>query len=121
MVEQYLNKILDNILNKRALSKMQRDFLFSFKNDNQEEFFNIFKDKIEKEGILDNVKIGDYYDIVKISKFSDSKVTKEVYKVSDNKFELNSTTDGWLTAYLDKEELIKYMVGEIDDLDLDWF
>lgn len=118
--ENYLNYILDKMLNNQSLSDRERKFLDSFKSNNQEEFFGEFKDKIEKEQILDNLKIGGYHDIIKFSPSHNVKSTKEVYKAGDNEFELNSTSDGWVTAYIDKETLIKYMVGEIDDFDLDW-
>ena len=119
-VEEYLNSILDKILNKEEVSKIEKDFLISFKKDNQEEYFQTFKNKIEKERILDDMKVGEYHDIVKISKFTNAKVTKEIYKADDDKFVLSSTSDGWLETVLDKETLIKYMVGEVDDLDFDW-
>lgn len=118
--QDYLDIILDKMLRKEELSIMEKEFLDSFKSNNQEEFFEEFKYKIEKEQILDNLKIGGYHDIIKFSPSHNVKSTKEVYKAGDDEFELNSTSDGWVTTYINKETLIKYMVGEIDDFDLDW-
>lgn len=118
--QDYLDSILDKMLNNEKVSSMEKEFLDSFKSNNQEEYFEEFKNKIEKERILDNLKVGGYHDIIKMYPSYNVKSTKEVYKAGDDEFELNSTSDGWVTAYIDKETLIKYMVGEVDDFDLDW-
>ena len=120
-VQNQVDKILDKMIDGEELSDSEKGLLKSFKDDNQEEYFDKFKGKIEAEGTLDNLEDGRYFDLVLYSdKFPNVRSTKEVYKVNDNKFELNSTVDGWQTTILDKEEMVKFMIGEIDSLDLDW-
>lgn len=120
-VQEYVDHILDKMLDGKKLSENESKFLKSFKEDNQDEYFDTFKQKIDTERILDNVKDGEQFYITLYSdRFPGIRSTKEVGKINDDVYQMHSTVDGWQTASLNKDELIKFMVGEIDSLDLDW-
>ena len=46
--------------------------------------------------------------------------TKELCKISDNEFEVNSFTEGWLTATLTLDEAVRYCEGRLSNLELEW-
>ena len=46
--------------------------------------------------------------------------TKTIYKQSDNEFEVNSFTQGWLTATLTLDEAVRYCEGRLSNLELEW-
>ena len=46
--------------------------------------------------------------------------TKELYKNSDNEFEVHSFTQGWLTATLTLDEAVRYCEGRLSNLELEW-
>ena len=46
--------------------------------------------------------------------------TKTIYKESDNEFEVNSFTQGWLTATLTLDEAVRYCEGELSSRELEW-
>jgi|AntRauTorckE6833_2_1112554.scaffolds.fasta_scaffold02126_6 hypothetical protein len=119
--ESFLNYILDKILDKKSLSKMEEEFLRSFYEENEIEFYDKFKSKIENSEYLDNIKIQHSFDLVITHpKMMNLRSTKTVEKMGDDLFYIHSTIDGWKTASLTKDELISFMVGEIDTIDLDW-
>ena len=47
--------------------------------------------------------------------------TKELYKNSDDEFEVHSFTSGWLTATLTLDEAVRYCEGELSSRELDWY
>lgn len=47
--------------------------------------------------------------------------TKELDKISDNHYQINSFTDGWATADLTLDEAVKYCDGTITDYELNWY
>ena len=47
-------------------------------------------------------------------------ITYEVYRVDEDLYALSHTSDGWWTAYVDKEELYKVVGGEIKLSTLNW-
>lgn len=119
--EEYLNLILDKILMKKSLSDTEKKFLLSYSKDKSDEFYEKFKNRIEKSRILDNMDKYDVKDIVRFSKYNpELRITKEIEKIDDDEFYIHSTVDGWLTASLSKEELIDYMIGKKDDSDFKW-
>ena len=67
---------------------------------------------------LTSMKVGEMKDVV----FSNGilRSTKELYKNSDNEFEVNSFTEGWLTATLTLDEAVRYCEGELSNLELEW-
>ena len=46
--------------------------------------------------------------------------TRSVYRVDDDKFELDDTSCGWTKAFVNKETLVKLIGGKMSLLDLDW-
>lgn len=46
--------------------------------------------------------------------------TKELYKNSDNQFEVHSFTEGWCTATLTLDEAVDYCEGRLSNLELEW-
>jgi hypothetical protein len=46
--------------------------------------------------------------------------TKELYKESDNEFEVHSFSCGWHTATLTLDEAVRYCEGELSNLELEW-
>ena len=46
--------------------------------------------------------------------------TKELYKNSDNEFEVHSFTCGWLTATLTLDEAVRYCEGELSSRELEF-
>ena len=67
---------------------------------------------------LTSMKVGEMKDVV----FSNGilRSTKELYKNSDNEFEVHSFTCGWLTATLTLDEAVRYCEGELSNLELEW-
>lgn len=47
-------------------------------------------------------------------------VTRDVYRASDDKFEINDTSDGWVSTEVDKATLHALYIGTKSLLDLDW-
>ena len=47
-------------------------------------------------------------------------VTRDIYRISENLFELTDTSDGWLNATVTKNTLIKVIEGKKDILTLNW-
>ena len=68
---------------------------------------------------LTSMKVGEMRDVV----FSNGilRSTKELYKNSDNEFEVHSFTQGWLTATLTLDEAVRYCEGELSSRELDWY
>ena len=64
------------------------------------------------------MKAGEMKDVI----FSNGilRSTKELYKNSDNEFEVHSFTQGWLTATLTLDEAVRYCEGELSNLELEW-
>jgi len=46
--------------------------------------------------------------------------TKQMYKESDNEFEVHSFTEGWCMATLTLDEAVDYCEGRLDNADLEW-
>jgi len=46
--------------------------------------------------------------------------TKELYKNSDNEFEVHSFSCGWLTATLTLDEAVRYCEGELSSRELEF-
>ena len=67
---------------------------------------------------LTAMKAGEMKDIV--FSWGILRSTKELYKNSDNEFEVNSFTEGWLTATLTLDEAVRYCEGELSNLELEW-
>ena len=67
---------------------------------------------------LTSMDIGTIRDIV----FSNGilRSTKELYKNSDNEFEVHSFTEGWITATLTLDEAVRYCEGELSSRDLEF-
>ena len=64
------------------------------------------------------MKVGEMRDIV--FSWGILRSTKELCKNSDNEFEVNSFTEGWLTATLTLDEAVRYCEGELSNLELEW-
>ena len=47
--------------------------------------------------------------------------TKELYKNSDNEFEVHSFSCGWHSATLTLDEAVRYCEGELSSRELDWY
>ena len=47
-------------------------------------------------------------------------ITREIYRVSQDRFEINDLSDGWLTAEVDKPTLLGLINGNISLTSLDW-
>jgi hypothetical protein len=64
------------------------------------------------------MKAGEMKDVV----FSNGilRSTKELYKNSDNEFEVHSFTEGWITATLTLDEAVDYCEGRLDNVDLEF-
>ncbi len=120
-IDDTLDSILDKILSNVKLSLLENEFLNSYYNNNEKSFFEKFKNKLSKMRYLDNLENGKMFDIIMANPKRKNVIsTKEVEKINDNEFLVHSTTDGWLTAKLDKDEMVSYMIGEIDSFDLEW-
>lgn len=65
-----------------------------------------------------SMSIGEFKDVV----FSNGilKASKQIIRNSDTEWEVNSFTDGWITAYLDLDTAIAYMEGRIKSYELNW-
>ena len=46
--------------------------------------------------------------------------TKELYKNSDNEFEVHSFTEGWCIATLTLDEAVRYCEGELSSRELEF-
>ena len=64
------------------------------------------------------MKVGEMKDVV--FSWGILRSTKELYKNSDNEFEVNSFTQGWLTATLTLDEAVRYCEGRLSNLELEW-
>jgi hypothetical protein len=64
------------------------------------------------------MRIGEMKDIV----FSNGilRSTKEMCRNSDTEWEVNSHTDGWITAYMTLEEAVDYVEGRKGFDDFEW-
>lgn len=47
-------------------------------------------------------------------------ITREIYRVSEDLFEINDLSEGWLTTEVDKPTLIGLMNGNISLTSLEW-
>jgi len=47
-------------------------------------------------------------------------VTREVYRLSENEFEINDTSDGWSTAIVDLTTMQGLLNGSIDLLSIEF-
>lgn len=47
-------------------------------------------------------------------------ITREIYRHSENKFEIYDTSDGWVSCMVTLKELSQLINGEIDILNLNW-
>lgn len=56
--------------------------------------------------VVNNHEIGAYFD------WKFGLITITVYRIAENKFEINDTSDGWTTAIVAKSTLIKLYTGE---------
>jgi len=67
---------------------------------------------------LMSMEVGKYMDVV----FSNGilRATKELYKESDNEFDIHNTNGGWYTATVTLEEAVDYCEGRLRALDLEW-
>ena len=64
------------------------------------------------------MKVGEMKDVV--FSWGILRSTKELYKNSDNEFEVSSFTQGWLTAKLTLDEAVSYCEGRLSNLELEW-
>ena len=64
------------------------------------------------------MKVGEMKDVV--FSWGILRSTKELYKNSDNEFEVNSFTQGWLTATLTLDEAVRYCEGELSSRELEF-
>ena len=64
------------------------------------------------------MKVGEMKDVV--FSWGILRSTKEIYKNSDNEFEVSSFTQGWLTATLTLDEAVRYCEGRLSNLELEW-
>ena len=67
---------------------------------------------------LESMKVGEMKDVV----FSNGilRASKELYKNSDNQFEVHSFTEGWCTATLTLDEAVDYCEGRLYGWELQW-
>ena len=65
------------------------------------------------------MKVGEMKDVV--FSWGILRSTKEIYKNSDNEFEVSSFTQGWLTATLTLDEAVRYCEGRLSNLELEWY
>ncbi len=47
-------------------------------------------------------------------------ITYEIYRVDDYLYELSHTSDGWVSTFVDRDQLYKVIEGEIKLSDLNW-
>ena len=47
-------------------------------------------------------------------------ITRDVYKISENLFELTDLSSGWVNAVVDKATMILLLSGMKNIMDLDW-
>ena len=64
------------------------------------------------------MKVGEMKDVV--FSWGILRSTKELYKNSDNEFEVHSFTCGWLTATLTLDEAVRYCEGELSSRELEF-
>jgi len=67
---------------------------------------------------LQKMSIGEHKDIV----FNNgiARATKTLIRISKNSWEINSFTDGWLTADMSLKQAIEYVKGDVDWNDFNW-
>jgi len=67
---------------------------------------------------LINMRAGELRDVV----FSNGILcsTKELYKNSNNEFEVHSFSCGWHSATLTLDEAVDYCEGKLSNLELEW-
>jgi len=63
---------------------------------------------------LEDFKIGEQRD------WKFGVITREVYRVSENKFEIHDTSSGWMVAKVSKSTMLKLTSGEVSLLDIDF-
>lgn len=115
-VDNKTDELLDKI-NKDGIDSLtdkEREMLNSLKDDKGEETL----DKINNEKILDDFKIGTQQDLV--FRNGPFKITVDVYRDSDDKFELTDTSHGWSTAIVNKKQMLDIYNGKLSRYDLDW-
>ena len=68
---------------------------------------------------LQKMSIGEHKDIV----FNNgiARATKTLIRNSAKEWEVNSFTEGWITADLNLKQAIEYVKGNIGFTDLDWY
>jgi len=115
-VEVYQNELLDLISAKgiKSISPKQKKFLDSFNKGTSKEVLN----KIRKDAIIDDHKIGDMKDWVLSS--GQYKVTVEIFRNGEDEFELNDTSNGWVSVVVNKQQMMDLYDGKLDRHDLDW-
>lgn len=47
-------------------------------------------------------------------------ISRDVYRVSEKKFEINDTSSGWVSAYVSKKVMGELVEGKKSLLELDW-
>ena len=47
-------------------------------------------------------------------------ITRNVYRISENNFELNETCGTWVTASVNLDTMVKLVKGEISVTELEW-
>jgi hypothetical protein len=47
-------------------------------------------------------------------------ITREVYRISKNKFEINETCDKWITATVTKKQIDELFNGSLSICELNW-
>ena len=117
-IEKYFNEVLDKI-NRNGIdsvSKKEKEFLDSYKNGDQEKVLT----KIRKEAIIDDHKIGHQKEWVLRSDNGMYKITLDVVRFGEDEFQLNSFVDGWLTATVNKQQMMDLYDGKLDRWSLDW-
>ena len=67
---------------------------------------------------LTAMKAGEMKDIV--FSWGILRSTKELYKNSDDEFEVHSFTEGWITATLTLDEAVDYCEGRLYGWELQW-
>ena len=48
-------------------------------------------------------------------------ITRDVYRMSENEFDITETCGGWVNAIVDKQTMQGILEGKISLLELDWF
>lgn len=66
------------------------------------------------EQLLNAMKIGESKD------WKFGLITREIYRKSEHRFEINDTSDGWQQVTVSKETMVKLLSGEKSLLTLNW-